>query len=1001
MLSKVSKGLLILFILIFMFTPFVSIFKMVLAQDTIVDDTTDGNMRYAPAEKSFYAKDRYWLFYSNVSYYPGWKSSIDGVTWSSFTTITNTAQNSSTGLTAVLDNTGNYVHVIWYNNSPQLLLYRMGELNTNGTINWLAPNDTIVSGDLIYYPSLTMDSSNKPCVSYTNKDEDKVKVDKSSTVNGTWTSDTGFPISIKNSVYNIISSIHGLSNNKLVVLYVNDDGAYIQAKRYTGSSWGSEITSTLQVQKYAHWDSSTGTGDEIHITGLEFTTWNVKYVKYDYSSNSFVDISGSLGTVVNKVVTEGLVMGSDEDNNAYVFWRPEDNKVNVNVRNDLGIWSGEILWFTDTDTLSDIREWQVLPKPLPDTDTNSGIALFYIATNIIKFKSIGETVDVTTNTPVSISETSANFSGSITSLSFGNADYRGFYYGLTPTETWSIEETGSFGIASYTLNSGVLLPNTTYWVKAYAGNDFTYGEGSWIEFQTDTGVPTMTTYDAIAIGESTATLRGELVSTGGLTVTERGFLYNTQQSETGASEVSETGSFSEGTYNIGVSSLESGTVYFYKAFAENLEGLGYGDWQVFLTSGVGEITYPDGGVIVATQDAGNITGVSAYLNAYILDIGNATCTSKGFEWGESTNYGNNWTQTGNYTIGIFNHEITGLTAGTTYHFRTKAYNSYGWSYGQDLSFTASTGDPIITTLDATYVGKQNARLNAFLNNDGGSITSVKFLYTNDAGNWTQGDTGWISGYYTGYYAYSDLTSLSGNTTYYYRALAENAAGNSTGSIGNFTTTETILNADSFLAIPRLESPAVDLSWITANNTSQYMIRYKIADYPSSIVDGDLVVLTNKNSYSHEELNIGETYYYSLWGVSGNETSSTYLTAIATVNISPDLTPIPIPDTPGNWFLTADYTRMSEFPIYDSVNYMADSMGMQRNLIWVMLAFLIAAAVFITIYFQTRSMLWSSIATISWLTLASSMGLVAGYQILILIVFTIGINVGLTYIPRRV
>jgi len=44
----------------------------------------------------------------------------------------------------------------------------------------------------------------------------------------------------------------------------------------------------------------------------------------------------------------------------------------------------------------------------------------------------------------------------------------------------------------------------------------------------------------------------------------------------------------------------------------------------------------------------------------------------GFEWGETTDYGEEWIEWGEFTTGDYSHKITGLLPGTTYHFRAKA-----------------------------------------------------------------------------------------------------------------------------------------------------------------------------------------------------------------------------------------------------------------------------------------------------------------------------------------
>jgi len=90
---------------------------------------------------------------------------------------------------------------------------------------------------------------------------------------------------------------------------------------------------------------------------------------------------------------------------------------------------------------------------------------------------------------------------------------------------------------------------------------------------------------------------------------------------------------------------------------------------------------------VSTQAASSIGDNGATLNGNITDIGSDDVTERGFDWGLTDSYGSSWTETpGPYSTGAYSRGISGLDSGTTYHFRAKAYNSYGWAYGSELTF---------------------------------------------------------------------------------------------------------------------------------------------------------------------------------------------------------------------------------------------------------------------------------------------------------------------------
>ena len=90
---------------------------------------------------------------------------------------------------------------------------------------------------------------------------------------------------------------------------------------------------------------------------------------------------------------------------------------------------------------------------------------------------------------------------------------------------------------------------------------------------------------------------------------------------------------------------------------------------------------------VLTEEATDITFASATLKGNITSTGGENCDQRGFEWGETESYGNDWIQNGSYGVGNFSQAITGLKSNTTYHFRAKAHNSAGWGYGADMEIS--------------------------------------------------------------------------------------------------------------------------------------------------------------------------------------------------------------------------------------------------------------------------------------------------------------------------
>jgi hypothetical protein len=171
-----------------------------------------------------------------------------------------------------------------------------------------------------------------------------------------------------------------------------------------------------------------------------------------------------------------------------------------------------------------------------------------------------------------------------------------------------------------------------------------------------------------------------------------------------------------------------------------------------------------GAPLVSTQAASSIGDNSATLNGNITDTGDSNVTERGFDWGFTDSYGSSWTETpGPYGTGTYNHGISGLDSATTYHFRAKAYNSYGWAYGADTEFT-TTGLPTKPYLRVVQGSPRKGSATWWewivFNPTDSTITVTEVRVVDDAATdwgWTDDNTqgyptsGWTDGGVNGYY----------------------------------------------------------------------------------------------------------------------------------------------------------------------------------------------------------------------------------------------------------
>jgi len=91
---------------------------------------------------------------------------------------------------------------------------------------------------------------------------------------------------------------------------------------------------------------------------------------------------------------------------------------------------------------------------------------------------------------------------------------------------------------------------------------------------------------------------------------------------------------------------------------------------------------------VVTNTASAVTRTSATLNGNLTGLGTALSVGVSFEWGTSTAYGNETPVVSVSQTGVFSASLSGLSDGTTYHFRAKAVGD-GTTYGTDRTFTTA------------------------------------------------------------------------------------------------------------------------------------------------------------------------------------------------------------------------------------------------------------------------------------------------------------------------
>ncbi len=115
------------------------------------------------------------------------------------------------------------------------------------------------------------------------------------------------------------------------------------------------------------------------------------------------------------------------------------------------------------------------------------------------------------------------------------------------------------------------------------GKDNVFGAGRLL-MPAAPALPNVVTDGVTAIGDSTATGNGSISQTGGEDCDTRGFCWSTSPEPSVAdSTAQESGAFGSGAFDVSLTSLVPGTIYYARAYARNSVGYGYGEDVVFTT----------------------------------------------------------------------------------------------------------------------------------------------------------------------------------------------------------------------------------------------------------------------------------------------------------------------------------------------------------------------------------------------------------------------------------
>lgn len=417
--------------------------------------------------------------------------------------------------------------------------------------------------------------------------------------------------------------------------------------------------------------------------------------------------------------------------------------------------------------------------PLP------GAPIAYGAVNI--FSTVPpQILSVVTENAEGISATSATLNGLVLSTGSGLPVQVWFEYGTNPPYQLSVQAGSVSTPGNFNAYIDGLLPNTTYHFRACAsgppGSMPVYGlDGSF----TTASQPMLTvaTLDQTELTTNSAKLNGYLNSLGQYSSVQVWFDWGTDM---GYGNQTQTVTLnSPGKFSTVITGLKPGITYHFRAAATAGNISTYGTDEAFATP-------PGAQPKVSTEPVSKLRGNAATLNGQLVSLGDQQSVQVWFEWGTTTSYGNSTPAKMLAAPGAFETEITGLAAGTTYHYRAIASGTGSGATlttGSDVAFSTAP-EPPKPTLSVTTGPASNLTSNSVVLSGGitslGDLKSVQVYFewgiSTAYGNATTPQTLTRADAFT-----ATLTGLNPGTTYHYRAVAISPTGPVQGSDVTFST----------------------------------------------------------------------------------------------------------------------------------------------------------------------------------------------------------------------
>lgn len=399
--------------------------------------------------------------------------------------------------------------------------------------------------------------------------------------------------------------------------------------------------------------------------------------------------------------------------------------------------------------------------------------------------------------------------------------------------------------------------------------------------QVERGIATLTTNTPENITETTLTIKGTIVRTGGLKIMSHGHCWAETEQPTIDDNKNNLGDTETvGDFTSTLTNLVAGKNYFIRAYAVNSKGIAYSE-QVSVTMPF--IEKPT----VSTLAISNLTKDAVVLNGEIKDDGNGNIKEYGFYWG-LTDKTEHKVKIDTVVDARFSYTLKSLETETAYYYKAYAINEKGESCGDLKTFISLDkntieGTPTVETRDATEITISSAMLNGVITDSGDSkIMQRGFYFGTSESSMTKRTINT-----TDSIILLNISGLTDGTEYYYRAFAANSKGESCGGVKTFTT------LDGKMPIV-VTNDATEISYEQAvlNGTITTLGDYEILEcgfYYGTDEDAMTKIIGDRNantiSVAVNNLSTNTLYYYKTYVATQKEEVFGNIVAFSTLDES--------------------------------------------------------------------------------------------------------------------